>query len=78
MARSSRTGARHEINYEHYVSHGIKKTRAACVCGAMKTPFRFDVLRAQEDGRDHMDNLPEKGKPPKREEDSKWAESLQL
>jgi len=78
MGRSSTTGRRHEINYEYYIKGLDKKTRATCVCGKLQTPFRFTFSRAEEDGIDHMGTVPKAGKPLKREEDSVWAESLQL
>lgn len=76
--RASGTGNRHEINYEHVVLVGMKRTRATCVCGNLNTPFRFTSQLAEEDGIDHMANIPKKGKPPKREETSEWAETEQI
>jgi hypothetical protein len=72
------TGHHHGITYERLVKDGMTKIRAACVCGKLNTPFRFAIMDAQEDGLSHMNNIPPKGKPPKREPTSKWVESMQL
>jgi len=77
MPRSKTTGRRHEITYEYLVQGGTRRTRATCVCGKLATPFRFTAAQAEEDARDHMHNVPSKGKPPHREVSSPWAESLQ-
>lgn len=74
----TKSGHHHAITLEHLIKDGMVKTRAACVCGNLNTPFRFAIMDAQEDGHDHLHSIPPKGKTPRREPTSKWVESMQL
>lgn len=65
MARTP-VGKRHEINFQYAVANGMTHVQATCVCGSFDPPPRFDRIRAEEDGRWHIDECERKGKPLKK------------
>lgn len=65
MARTP-VGKRHEIVLQYVVASGMTRIQATCVCGLFHPPPRFDRLRAEEDGRWHMDDYVVKGRPLKK------------
>lgn len=62
MARTP-NGRRHEINIQIGVGAGVANIQATCVCENLNAPKRFDMFRAQEDGRQHLLDFAVKGKP---------------
>lgn len=57
------TGRRHEINILIGVAPGLANVQATCVCGELSAPMRFDLGKAEEDGRQHLLDFAVKGKP---------------
>jgi hypothetical protein len=74
------SGHKHEITFGYTTDTAMTKIQATCICDNFTPPARFDRRRAEEDGREHMEEFAKKGKgrPGKPGKESKWLESLQL